>query len=126
MASYSQGAPINTDDNLLLELAAPRSLYRDRTDAIREEMRRHPPAVMGVLTEYDSAEDVELELAASYFTGGRKEDALDACLRALEIRDSFEGLKLLGQTLQSLGRIEEAREALERALRHGSGDDPGA
>ena len=125
MASYSQGAPINTDDNLLLELAAPRSLYRDRTDAIREEMRRHPPAVMGVLTEYDSAEDVELELAASYFTGGRKEDALDACLRALEIRDSFEGLKLLGQTLQSLGRIEEAREALERALRHGSGDAQG-
>ena len=116
---------INTDDNLLLELAAPRSLYRDRTDAIREEMRRHPPAVMGVLTEYDSAEDVELELAASYFTGGRKEDALDACLRALEIRDSFEGLKLLGQTLQSLGRIEEAREALERALRHGSGDAQG-
>jgi spermidine synthase len=125
MASFSQGAPINTDDNLLLELAAPRSLYRDRTEAIREAMRRHPPAVIETLTDYDSAADVHLELAASYFTAGRKEDALAACLRALAIRDSFEGLKLLGQTLQSLGRIEEAREALEKALLHESEDAQG-
>jgi len=39
--------------------------------------------------------------------------------------DSFEGLKLLGQTLQSLGRIEEAREALEKALLHESEDAQG-
>jgi spermidine synthase len=125
MASFSQGAPINTDDNLLLELAAPRSLYRDRTEAIRAEMRRHPPAVIESLTDYDSAADVHLELAASYFTAGKKEDALAACLRALEAGDSFEGLKLLGQTLQSLGRIEEAREALEKALLHESADAQG-
>jgi hypothetical protein len=43
----------------------------------------------------------------------------------LEAGDSFEGLKLLGQTLQSLGRIEEAREALEKALLHESADAQG-
>ncbi|MGH9461186.1 MAG: hypothetical protein ACRD1X_08200, partial [Vicinamibacteria bacterium] len=125
MASFSQGAPINTDDNLLLELAAPRSLYLDRTDAIRGAMRRHPPAVIEALTDYDSAADAHLELAASYFTAGKKEDALAACLRALEAGDSFEGLKLLGQTLQSLGRIEEAREALGKALLQESEDAQG-
>lgn len=125
MASYADGAPVNTDDNLLLELAAPRSLYRDRTEAIRAEMREHPPEILDVLTDYDSAADVHLEMAASYFTGGKKEDALAACRRALEIRISFDGLKLLGQTLQSMGRFEEAREALERALELGDGDAQG-
>jgi spermidine synthase len=124
-ATFADGAPINTDDNLLLELAAPRSLYLDRAEAIRADMHRYPPKVIEILTDYDSPADVHLELAASYFTGGKKEEALAACRRALEIRDSFEGLKLLGQTLQSLGRIEEAREALEKALRSKSDDVEG-
>jgi len=125
MDAYSRNAPLNTDDNLLLELAAPRSLYRDRTEAIRAEIERYPPSVMEVLTDYDSEADVLVELAASYFTSGRKEAALQACRRSLEIRDSFAGLKLLGQTLQSMGRFEEARRALEKALVQDGGDDQG-
>ena len=42
--------------------------------------------------------------------------ALEACRRSLELEDSFEGQKLLGQILQSTGQIEEARAALEAAL----------
>ncbi|MEE9179685.1 MAG: tetratricopeptide repeat protein, partial [Vicinamibacteria bacterium] len=122
---FSRNAPFNTDDNLLLELAAPRSLYRDRTDAIRAELNRYPPSVMDVLTDYDSEVDVLLELGASYFTDGRKEQALEVCQRALAIRDSFEGQKLLGQTLQSMGRTDEARRALQKALRHEDGDAEG-
>jgi spermidine synthase len=123
--AYSEGAPFNTDDNLLLELAAPRSLYRDRSDAIRAEMKQYSPSVIDLLTDYESEADIQLELAASYFTDGRKEAALHACQRSLAIRDSFEGQKLLGQTLQSLGRHEEAREALQNALRQDGGDVQG-
>ena len=115
---FSRNALFNTDDNLLLERAAPRSLYRDRSDAICTELNRYPPSVMDVLTDYDSEGDVLLELGASYFTDGRKEQALEVCQRALAIRDSYEGQKLLGQTLQSMGRTDEARRALEKALRH--------
>jgi spermidine synthase len=124
-AEFAQDAPLNTDDNLRLELAAPRSLYRDRTEAIRAQLNLYPPSVMDVLSDYDSEVDILLELAASYFTDGRKEQTLEACERALAIRDSFEGQKLLGQTLQSMGRTDEARRALQKALHHEDGDVQG-
>ena len=122
---FSRNALFNTDDNLRLELAAPRSLYRDRTEAIRAELNRYPPSAIDVLSDYDSEVDVLLELAASYFTDGRKDQALEVCERALAIRDSFEGQKLRGQTLQSMGRTDEARRALQKALRHEDGDAQG-
>lgn len=123
-ADFSQGAILNSDDNLLLELAAPKSLYHEEIAAIRSDMARYSPAVIDHVTGYGSAAEVYLELSASLFTSGRKEEAHQACLQALEIEDSFQGRKLLGQILQSLGRIREAREALIKALSLG-GDTQG-
>jgi len=117
--AFSRGAPLNTDDNMLLELAAPRSLYRHRVEAIVAEMAKHPPRILPHLTGYASQAEAELELAASFFTEGKKDQALDLCRRALAQQDSFEGRKLLGQILSDLGRKEEARSALHQALRLG-------
>jgi tetratricopeptide (TPR) repeat protein len=117
--AFSHGAPLNTDDNMLLELAAPRNLYRHRVEDILAEMRKHPPEHLTHLTGSQSEGEAELELAASFFTRGKKQEALEVCQRALARRDSFEGRKLLGQILSGLGRKEEARQALHRALRLG-------
>lgn len=119
---FSLGAPLNTDDNMLLELAAPRSLYRNQIETIRSVIGRHPPNLLDHLTGYHSPADVYVELAASHFTYGRNEQALRACRQSLELEDSFEGQKLLGQILQSMGQDVEARTALEKAL--ALGGDP--
>lgn len=117
--AFSRGARLNTDDNMLLELAAPRSLYRHRVEAIVAEMEKHPPRFLPHLTGFASEAEAELELAASFFTEGKKDQALEACRRALARQDSFEGQKLLGQILSGLDRKQEAREALQQALRLG-------
>jgi spermidine synthase len=117
--AFSHGAPLNTDDNMLLELAAPRNLYRHRVEDILAEMSKNPPEHLTHLTGSPSEGEAELELAASFFTRGKKREALEVCQRALARRDSFEGRKLLGQILSGLGRKEEARQALHRALRLG-------
>lgn len=115
---FSAGAPINTDDDMRLELRAPRSLYTDHVDEILEAMYEHPPDVVTALAlgTVSSESSVRVELAASYFTAGHLDAALRNAQRAVQIDDSFEGQKLLGQILQRLGRNEEARVALERAL----------
>ncbi|MFQ5788887.1 MAG: hypothetical protein ACE5JI_00250, partial [Acidobacteriota bacterium] len=120
--AFSQGADLNTDDNMRLELAAPRSLYRNRLAAIRDAMDRHPPGIVELLTDYGSEAEVERELAASWFTTGKAQRALRHCERSLALKTTFEGQRLLGQILQSLDRIDDARKALELAL--ALGGDP--
>ena len=53
-AAFAAGAALNTDDNMRLELAAPRTLYQDRLAAIRTELDRHPPAPLDLVTGYGS------------------------------------------------------------------------
>ena len=122
-AAFAAGAALNTDDNMRLELAAPRTLYQDRLTAIRAELDRHPPAPFDLLTDYGSPADVEVELAASYFTAGRNDEALRHCERALALEPSFEGLKLLGQIAERGGDRRRARHAWRLAL--ATGGDPG-
>ncbi len=66
---------------------------------------------------------MELELAASWFTAGNQDRALQHCQRSLELESTFEGQKLLGQIFQGLGQYDKAREALELALVLGGKDD---
>ena len=117
--TFSRGAPLNTDDNMRLELAAPRTLYQDRVEATRAEMARYPPDVLEYLVDYESEPEMEFELAASFFTAGMDEQALRHCRRALELETSFDGLKLLGQVLHRQGELRAARTAWERALAWG-------
>jgi hypothetical protein len=46
---------------------------------------------------------VRSELAASYFTSGELDAALENAERSVALTASFEGQKLLGQILQQLG-----------------------
>lgn len=114
--AYAAGAPLNTDDNMRLELASPRALYDDRLASIRSELDEFPPAPLSLLTGYGSQADVEIELAASYFTAGRQDEALRHCERALALESSFEGLKLLGQIAERRGDQGRARNAWRLAL----------
>ena len=122
--TFSRGAPLNTDDNMGLELAAPRTLYQDRVEATRAEMARYPPDVLEYLVDYESEPEMEFELAASFFTAGMDEQALRHGRRALELETSFDGLKLVGQILHRQGELRAARTAWERALAWG-GDPAG-
>ena len=117
--AFSQGAPINTDDNMRLELTAPRSPYKDRIELVRAEMDRDPPNVLDCLIDYESEPEMEIELAASCFIAGRDEEVLRHCRCALEMEISFAGLKLLGQTLHRKGELQEVRTALGHALIYG-------
>ena len=122
-AAFAAGAALNTDDNMRLELAAPRTLDQDRLTAIRAELDRHPPVPFDLLTGYGSPAEAEFELAASYFTAGRDDEALRHCERALALEPSFEGLKLLGQIAERGGDRRRARHAWRLALAKG-GDPP--
>ena len=122
--AFAEDGALNTDDNMLLELRAPRSLYRDEVDSILDSMGRHPPDVMAHLVDVDSEVNVRLELAASYFTADKLDEALRQTELAVSLEPTFEGQKLRGQILQQLGRADEAKQALEDALAVG-GDDAG-
>ncbi len=122
-AAFAARAQLNTDDNMRLELAAPRSLYADRLGPIRAEMDEYPPAPLTLLRNPGSAWQAALELAASYFTAGRHDEALDFCEQSLAKAPSFEGLKLLGQIADGQGDHDRARQAWRLAL--ASAGDPG-
>jgi tetratricopeptide (TPR) repeat protein len=114
--AMASGAPLNTDDNMRLELMAPRTLYRDHLAAVRAALQAHPPSLADSLTGYGSLAALDYERAASLFTRGRTEEALTACRQSLGRSVTFEGRKLQGQILAELGRTEEARAALREAL----------
>jgi spermidine synthase len=120
--AFAREAPLNTDDNMRLELRAPRTLYRDDVDAILEAMRMHRPDIVSQLSDMPSEAALRTELAASFFTSGDLATALENAERSVALAASFEGQKLLGQILQQLGRTNEARLALEGAL--DAGGDP--
>ena len=109
VAAFTTGAPLNTDDNMRIELAAPRTLYADRKEAIYAALAEHLPMPLDLVDGDDSRAAVSLELAASYFTAG-EDDA------ALALEPSFDGLKLLGQIAQRQGDTHRARNAWSLAL----------
>lgn len=115
-AAFSQDAPLNTDDNMLLELAAPMSLYINRMDAIAAEMETHSHAAIDLVTGYDSQAGVYLEIASAHFSAGEKEKAHRMILDSLKIEDSYHGRRMLGQWLLNEGCREEARQAFIKAL----------
>ena len=122
VAAYAAGAPLNTDDNMRIELSAPRTLYTDEKEAIYAGLAAYPPMPLDLVTGYDSEAEVALELAASYFTAGDDEAALVHAEHALALEPSFEGLKLVGQIAKRAGDVHRARNAWSLALAMGGGD----
>jgi spermidine synthase len=122
-AGFVGSAPINTDDNMYLELMAPGCLYLDRLGEIAAAFERHRPDLSRHLSGFGSTVEVELEQAASLFTVGEHEEALALCERANAAEPTFEGYKLLGQVLDGMGRTAEARQALIASLSLAGGND---
>jgi spermidine synthase len=85
--AFAGAAPFNADDNMRLELAAPRTLYDDQLPAILEALDRHPPVLADMVTDYGSRATLDFELAASLFTAGRDVEALRAWPRSRHSRD---------------------------------------
>ena len=121
--AFAGDAAFNTDDNMRLELSAPRTLYDDRLPAIMAALGRHPPAPADLVIDHGSRAALELELAASLFTAGRDGEALRYCERALAQEPTFDGLKLLGQIAERGGDHRRARNAWRLAL--ATDADPG-
>jgi tetratricopeptide (TPR) repeat protein len=115
-AEFSRGAPLNTDDNMHLELSAPRTLYVDRIEAIGQAIGEHEVALVDYVDDDRSRGEILLDQAASLFTGGRQEEALAICQEAIALEPSFAAYKLRGQVLLGLGRTDEARRAFEFVL----------
>ncbi len=115
-ADFSRGAPLNTDDNMRLELSAPRTLYVDRTEEIGRAIGEHQVALIDYVDDDRPRGEVLLDQAASLFTGGRSEEALALCQEAIALEPSFAAYKLRGQVLQGMGRTVEARRAFQFVL----------
>ena len=124
VAAFAADAPLNTDDNMRIELEAPRTLYVDRVAAIDAALAEHPPDPSRVARGYDSDAALHLELANSYFTVGDDDMAMQFCRRAVDLEPSFDGMKLLGQIAQRQGDTLMARNAYNLALALG-GDTSG-
>ena len=117
--AFAADAPINTDDNMRIELEAPRTLYVDRVAAIDAALAEHPPDPSQIARGYDSEAALHLDLANSYFTAGADEMAMEFCQRAIDLAPSFDGMKLLGQIAQRQGDTLLARNAYSLALTMG-------
>ena len=119
VVAFAADAPINTDDNMRIELEAPRTLYVDRVAAIDAALAEHPPDPSQIARGYDSEAALHLDLANSYFTAGADEMAMEFCQRAIDLAPSFDGMKLLGQIAQRQGDTLLARNAYSLALTMG-------
>jgi spermidine synthase len=115
-AEFSRGAPLNTDDNMRLELSAPRTLYVNRTSQIGAALAEHQVALIEHVVDDRPRGEVLVDQAASLFTAGRHEEALATCQEAIALGPSFAAYRLRGQILQALGRVDEARRAYEFVL----------
>ncbi|MCG6924029.1 MAG: hypothetical protein LJF30_01705 [Acidobacteria bacterium] len=115
-AEFSRGATLNTDDNMHLELSAPRTLYVDRAEEIGRAIGEHQVALVDHVDDDRPRGEVLLDQAASLFTSDRLEEALALCQEAIGLEPSFAAYRLRGQVLQGLGRTDEARRAFQFVL----------
>jgi tetratricopeptide (TPR) repeat protein len=121
-AGFSRGASLNTDDNMHLELSAPRTLYVDRIEEIGQALGEHRGSLLEHVDDDRPRGEVVLDQAASLFTAGRLEEALATCQEAIAAQPSFAAYRLRGQILQGLGRADEARRTYRFVL--GLGGSP--
>ena len=107
-----------TQEPLTPELEAEIAEIFGRRD--REHMQPTIDAFLALLTEHPGQPEVLYEVGGSYDTAGEEERALGYYEAALEAGLSGDALRrcLLqyGSTLRILGRYDESRAALDRAL----------
>ncbi|MCH8992125.1 MAG: fused MFS/spermidine synthase, partial [Acidobacteria bacterium] len=136
---YTDGVPLHTDDNALLEYSAPRALLEGRQIALLEELYRHyaPPAQMlrslgwdGIAAEIDAASpgmfQAKQDVLGGYidFERGATPETVTQLERALAASpQDYDATYLLAKLTHGLGqayknaqRLPEATEAYQQAV----------
>jgi spermidine synthase len=139
IAQYTEGAPLHTDDNALLEHSAPKALLQARSTQLLEELYRYratPVEMLRSLGWVEIAARIEKaspgmfqakkEVLAGYisFIKGAAQDAITKFEDALAIRpQDYAATYLLaqltyrkGQLLKDAQRLAEATRAYEKCV----------
>ena len=146
LKAFSRGAPLHTDDNLLLEFQAPRYIYKDERAVLVRQMTpffRVDPELLdfsgvdaatrgrlvgGMLTVKRSASqvggikrrariEVLLEQALKAFNGGQRQRALGIYSEILALDPEHVMTWLnMGNVYLDLGRLAEAEAAYKKTL----------
>ena len=119
LASFSRGAPIQTDDRTRLEFSAPRGLYAPRTAVVVDGLHalartaRTPPAIARTNAE---ATSVTWRHRAAMFAGARAfGPAYQAALAAIAIDpEDEEAVDLLVRAAVPAGQVDDALAAMAR------------
>ncbi|MBI2402699.1 MAG: fused MFS/spermidine synthase [Gemmatimonadetes bacterium] len=119
-AAVSGHGPLNTDDNGLIEFAAPKALYQQTIEAnlriIDSAGGGKGPDLAGWSGPREEAE-VLLDLGVSLMGQGRANAAVQALTRSVALVASANGSWLLGDAHSRAGDDREALRAWQNALR---------
>ncbi|MBI4545629.1 MAG: fused MFS/spermidine synthase [Gemmatimonadetes bacterium] len=119
-AALAGAGALNTDDNGLIEFAAPRALYEQTID---QNLRLIEQAGNGVLPYLSAsagprdAARLQLELGESLRAAGHAQESIAALRRAVELAPSPSAYTLLGNALSRAGSDPGSLEAWGHALR---------
>ena len=112
---YAEGAPLNTDDRLLLEFNAPKSLYLQGTsDKILQILRKQATEAFSIEGSYDNA----VEMAEGYLAQeGEENRAREYFVKALEIKpDDARSLLGIGLAYFKERHYQKSLEMFNKAL----------
>ncbi len=113
--ALSTGAFINTDDNALIEFAAPRTLYANTIDANIRQLADRFRGLNGYVRPDFSATDT-VRLAERYLTQGRSAHVLALARQVLSREESAEAHRLIAEVLIKDHQESEGIAHLQRAL----------
>lgn len=117
--TYVGSGPLNTDDNGLIEFAAPKSLYLETASVNVKELRQASRGVSGYVNQMGGPKDrvaFFLGLAKRYLLANELEEAERLAREAMAV-DEAAGFWILGEVHLKLGEEERAYEAWRKALK---------
>jgi spermidine synthase len=117
--AYTGEGPYNTDENGLIEFAAPQSLYADTLAANQDEIQQATRGVVEYIQhigELTDQQDFFLRLAFHYLSQDRLREAETSVRKAMTLGPSATGYWILGEIALREGREVEALSAWRRGL----------
>lgn len=136
VSKFSEGVALHTDNQPILEFSAPKSLYLNTIPANLSALKEFQSSPFSILAEVDNSvikDKIQaffdfrkgVLTAEIFFNQGKFEEASAAYEKALVFDPSNERLKermvdnynRLGEVYIKLGRLDEAREKLEKSLK---------
>ncbi|MBI4640574.1 MAG: fused MFS/spermidine synthase, partial [Candidatus Tectomicrobia bacterium] len=118
--SYVGDAPLNTDDNALIEFSAPKDLYLNTRisngEAISKASRGILPYLKNVGTTSHEAANTYLLLAEAFLERGRRKEAWGLVEASLSFHETAQGHRRLGDLYWIERDERQALREWERAL----------